>query len=86
MKLDIRVPLGLLFAVIGLLLAIFGAAGQKDLYTRSLGVNVNLWWGLVLLLFGIFMLLLGRRGQSRAAHSDQLPTTQPLSKGATGHK
>jgi multisubunit Na+/H+ antiporter MnhG subunit len=72
MKLDIRVPLGLLFAILGLLIALFGLAGPKDLYARSLGINVNLWWGLVLLLFGIFMLLLGRRGQSRA--KDQGPT------------
>jgi multisubunit Na+/H+ antiporter MnhG subunit len=72
MKLDIRVPLGLLFAILGLLIALFGLAGPKDLYARSLGINVNLWWGLVLLLFGIFMLLLGRRGQSRA--KDQDPT------------
>jgi hypothetical protein len=86
MKLDIRVPLGLLFAVLGLLLAIFGAAGQKDLYARSLGVNVNLWWGLVLLLFGICMFLFGRRGQARAAHSDPAPAAQTSGKSATGRE
>jgi hypothetical protein len=86
MKLDIRVPLGLLFAVLGLLLAIFGAAGQKDLYARSLGINVNLWWGLVLLLFGICTLLLGRRGQSRTAHADQSPAAQTSRKSATGRE
>jgi len=31
---------------------------------RSLGINVNLWWGLVMLLFGIIMLVLSRRAMS----------------------
>src|SRR5260370_27078748 len=42
MKLDIRIPLGLLFVILGLLIALFGLAGPKDLYARSLGINVNL--------------------------------------------
>ena len=82
MKLDIRVPLGLLFAIIGLLLTVFGLLSSRDLYARSLGVNVNLWWGLVLLLFGVSMFLLGRRGQSRAASS----AAQSAGQGAPGHK
>lgn len=62
MRLDIRLPLGLLFVVFGLLLAGFGLAGDKGLYQRSLQVNINLWWGLVMLAFGTAMLALGRRG------------------------
>ncbi len=84
MKLDIRVPLGLLFAIVGLLLAVFGLFSSKDLYARSLGVNVNLWWGLVLLLFGVSMFLLGRRGQSRAAQESS--AAQSAGQGAPGHK
>jgi hypothetical protein len=40
--------------------------GNEVLYARSLGVNVNMWWGVVLLVFGLVMLELGRRGQKRA--------------------
>jgi hypothetical protein len=37
------------------------------MYTRhSLGLNVNLWWGIVMLLFGAAMLLLARRGAAAA--------------------
>jgi hypothetical protein len=56
--LDIRLPIGALFTVLGALLAGYGlaTAGSRDLYARSLSVNVNLWWGLVLLLFGALML------------------------------
>lgn len=61
MGLDIRLPIGLLFSVLGLLLAVFGALGAKGIYQRSLGLNVNLCWGLVLLAFGIVMVLLGNR-------------------------
>ncbi len=62
MGLDIRLPIGLMFAIVGLLLVGFGLLGDKAIYQRALGINVNLWWGLVMLLFGIVMLLLGRRG------------------------
>jgi hypothetical protein len=69
MKLDIRIPLGLLFLVFGGLLAAFGIASNSVIYERSLGINVNLWWGAVMLVFGLVMLVLGRRGQRRAANT-----------------
>ena len=61
MGLDIRLPIGLLFSVIGLLLVGFGAFGDNTIYQRSLGLNVNLAWGAVLLVFGAVMVILGRR-------------------------
>jgi hypothetical protein len=64
MGLDLRWPIGFMFAVVGALLVIFGLATGSDaeLYRRSLDININLRWGLVLLLFGGFMLLLAWRG------------------------
>ena len=64
MGLDIRLPIGLMFAIVGVLLAGFGLLGDQAIYARSLGINVNLWWGLVMLAFGLVMLALGRRGTS----------------------
>ena len=61
MPLDIRLPIGMLFTLVGLLLAGYGALSDAATYQRSLGYNVNLVWGLVLLAFGVFMLVLGRR-------------------------
>jgi len=61
MGLDIRLPIGVLFSVFGILLTLFGALSDRTLYQRSLGININLIWGLVLLVFGLGMLLLGRR-------------------------
>ena len=60
MGIDIRLPIGFVFAVVGILLTAFGAASNSAIYQRSLGINVNLDWGLVLLAFGIIMVLLGR--------------------------
>ena len=62
MGLDIRLPLGLLFVLLGVILTIFGIAGDSARYQQSLGVNINLYWGIVLFVFGLVMLFLGRRG------------------------
>ena len=54
MGLDIRLPIGMMFSLLGALLAIYGVATgyDADMYKRSLGTNINLWWGLVLFVFG----------------------------------
>lgn len=63
MGLDIRIPIGLMFSIFGLLLIVYGAiTKQSEMYsTQSLGININLWWGGAILLFGVIMLLLGRK-------------------------
>jgi hypothetical protein len=61
MGLDIRWPIGLMFSLIGLLLVIEGALNGAS--EKSLGTNVNLWWGLILLVFGALMLLGAARGR-----------------------
>lgn len=62
MSLDIRIPIGLLFIVVGSLLAALGGLGDKTIYARSLGLNVNLWWGFVMLFVGALFLRFARRG------------------------
>jgi len=68
MGLDIRWPIGLMFSLVGLLMTIFGFAtrGDAEMYQRSLGINVNLIWGIILLLFGAFMLLMAMRKKDNA--------------------
>ncbi len=61
MKLDIRLPVGVLFTFLGVVLTAYGWLGDKTIYARSLGININLGWGFVLLLFGLTMMLLGSR-------------------------
>ncbi len=68
MKLDVRWPIGGMFSLIGMLLVIYGMVSNPALYERSLGINVNLWWGLVLLVFGLIMLALAYRAHRRLVH------------------
>jgi hypothetical protein len=58
-SLDIRLPIGGLFTALGLILAGYGLAtvDEPSRYARSLSVNVNLWWGMVMLAFGLGLLL-----------------------------
>jgi hypothetical protein len=62
--LDLRYPIGGLFVVLGLILAGYGLATADDavMYARATAININLWWGLVMLGTGILFLLLARRG------------------------
>ncbi len=61
MALDLRIPIGLLFCLLGLLLAGYGALTGPEVYQKSLGINVNAWWGLAMLVFGLAMLGLAWR-------------------------
>jgi len=68
MSLDLRIPMGLMFTLVGAILVAFGiSTNGSPIYNASLGINANLWWGFVLLIFGLTMLLLGRRSQKRLA-------------------
>lgn len=64
--LDIRAPIGGLFTLLGVMLAGYGlfASGSGGPSDLSSGTNVNLWWGLVMLVFGVAMLLMARRAMS----------------------
>ncbi len=65
MGIDIKFPIGLMFSILGLLLTIFGLITSSDtvMYTRSLGINVNLWSGMGMLTFGLLMLFLAWRSK-----------------------
>ncbi|WP_263359330.1 hypothetical protein [Acidicapsa ligni] len=77
MNLDLRIPMGLMFTLVGVILTVFGFATQGSvIYTRSLGINANLDWGIVLLIFGFTMFLLGRRGQKAALRQPQKPAPE----------
>jgi len=61
MWMDIRLPIGILFSIIGCILVAYGLLGDHSIYRQSLGINVNLIWGAVLLVFGLGMFGLGKR-------------------------
>jgi hypothetical protein len=65
MGLDIRIPIGLMFSIIGLIITIFGLFTNSDtaMYAKSLSININLWMGLLMLVFGGVMLFLARKSK-----------------------
>ena len=67
MHLDIRLPIGLMFSLLGTILTVYGlfTASDKAAHERSLGININLWWGLFILAFGVVMLLLARSAKKK---------------------
>ena len=61
--LDIKIPIGLMFSIFGVILLVYGFFTRNDveLYQKSLSHNVNLWMGGLMLVFGVVMLLLVKR-------------------------
>ncbi len=67
MNFDLRLPIGILFSLFGAILVAYGLMTNGDaMYAKSLGDNINLWWGLVLVAFGGFMLFLATRAKNKA--------------------
>ena len=70
MGLDIRLPIGLMFTVVGVLLVIAGFTyNDAETLKRSLDINVNLWWGLGLIVFGGLMLFFALRNRKNSPPS-----------------
>jgi hypothetical protein len=76
--LDIRLPIGGLFTVLGLLVGGYGlaTAGDAEHYAPSLGVNINLWWGLVMLTFGVLLLAAASHARRKAAARPAMETAE----------
>ncbi|HBE42993.1 MAG TPA: hypothetical protein DDW27_17675 [Bacteroidales bacterium] len=64
---DIRYPIGLMFTILGVLVTVFGFLTMSDpgMYQKSLGINVNIIMGILMLVFGLFMLILALRKRKK---------------------
>jgi len=77
MNLDLRIPMGLMFTLVGLILTVYGLVTRgSDIYLKSMGINANLDWGIVLLIFGSMMFLLGRAGQKKVDSAPPKPVAE----------
>jgi hypothetical protein len=65
MELDVRLPMGVMFVLLGAVLVVTGLAANPEVNAKSLGINVNLWWGLVMAGLGAVMLLLAWRSRAK---------------------
>ena len=57
--LDLRIPTGFFFTLVGLILVVMGVFWPSERAALT-DANVNLYCGLVMLAFGVFMLALTR--------------------------
>jgi sulfite exporter TauE/SafE len=60
---DIRMPIGLMFSILGLIISAYGliTISNTEMYEKSLGININIIMGVVMLIFGLIMLYFARR-------------------------
>lgn len=60
---DIRIPIGFMFTILGIIISIFGVltVSNSEMYQRSLGININIIMGLSMLVFGLVMLFFARK-------------------------
>ena len=66
MNFDLRLPIGILFSAYGVILTTYGIITYgSEIYKKSLGTNINLYWGVVLLVFGLVMLILAILGRDK---------------------
>jgi TRAP-type C4-dicarboxylate transport system permease small subunit len=77
-RFDIRIPIGALFALLGVILTAYGAVtwSNVEMYARSEAIVINLWWGLAMIVFGGGMLFFGFRAPPPAARSVQGTATE----------
>ena len=86
--LDIRVPIGALFTVLGILIGGYGLAtiGESERYATSLGININLWWGVAMLVFGILLLLASSRSRRPASARPAMESAEGRATEAREHE
>lgn len=79
MGLDIRIPLGLIFLITGGIISLYGFFTRANtvMYEKSMGINLNLTWGLIMLVFGLVMFLMGRRQKWQDDPVDPRPWEKP---------
>jgi len=86
MNFDLRIPVGLMFSLFGLILIGTGVFGGAELTQKSLGINVNLWWGLFQLVFGVIMLILSYNSGKKISSQGTQPAVKDENNGSPLNK
>ena len=73
MNFDLRLPIGLMFTLFGAILSLYGLVSDSAIYKKSLGININLGWGVALLIFGGSMLFFALRARGRNGDTPKQP-------------
>jgi hypothetical protein len=73
---DLRLALGWLFVTLGVLLVIAGVRPDPTSDIKSLGLNINLIWGIVMIVFGAINLWVAARYARKRRRADDLARTE----------
>jgi len=66
MLFDIRLPIGFIFTIFGVIVSLYGLLSHQNIYdSHSLGININVWWGLVMFIFGTSFLIFAFRKKAK---------------------
>jgi hypothetical protein len=66
MGLDIRWPIGLMFALIGAMLTFYGVYSKTNVsHAGGADININFVWGIVLTVFGVLMIIGALTGKKK---------------------
>jgi membrane-bound ClpP family serine protease len=71
MSMDIRFPIGFMFTITGLIITVWGLISSPEIYKKSLNVNINLWTGLAMLVFGLIFLLMSIAAQAKSKKQEE---------------
>jgi MFS family permease len=81
MSLDLRIPMGLMFTIVGAILTVYGLVTHGSaIYARSAGMDINLIWGVVMLVFGLTMFLTGRYSDRHPKEPSHEPAENPTAR------
>jgi membrane protein implicated in regulation of membrane protease activity len=84
MGIDLRFPIGLLFLIFGILLMFFGSFSKAADYSRSLNLNINLWWGLAMFAFGAVMFFVAYRKKSARREPTEVRVAEIFTEKSSG--
>ena len=63
---DLRLPIGIFFILVGIIMTVYSIISPAYIPHIKESINIDLYWGIVLLIFGIPMTLFGWRAEKKA--------------------
>lgn len=66
---DLRLPIGIFFILVGIIITIYALVSPAYIPHIKEQINIDLYWGIVLLIFGVPMTLFGWIAEKKAKAS-----------------
>ncbi len=66
---DLRLPIGIFFILVGLIITIYSIIAPAYVPHIKEHINIDLYWGIVLLIFGIPMTIFGWMAEQKSKNA-----------------